>query len=94
MSDKDGTVFGVLPDEWQSAYRLGINEFSASKFIVKSDGEIIRIAFGNSGPPLNEQGLNGCPTYTHAVTLTSAMAVELSRVLRDVIAGPAKKSAE
>ena len=70
MTDNPAKVYGVSAEEWQSAYRPGIQEFSALKFVVKREGGFVRIAFGNNGPPVNEQGLNGCPVYTHAVTLT------------------------
>ncbi len=93
MDENASSVFGVSPEEWQAAYRLGIQEFYASKFIVKADEETIRIAFGISGPPLNEEGLTACPTYTHAVSLTPALALELSRVLGD-LAGPAGPEVE
>jgi hypothetical protein len=93
MSDKAPDVYGLAAEEWQAAYRLGIQEFSALRVIVKKDGGLIRIAFGNHGPPLNEQGLNGCPVYTHAVTMTPALAVDLSRLLRDLVAGSATPQA-
>jgi len=91
MGDATANVYGVSAEEWQSAYRPGIHEFSALRVIVKRDGggDLVRIAFGNNGPPLNEQGLNGCPVYTHAVTMTPALAVVLSKLLRDLVASPA-----
>lgn len=89
MSGKKATIFGVLVEEWQSAYRLGIQEFAAHRFIIKREGDLIRIGFGNPGPPLNEEGQHGCAVYTHAVTMSPAIALELSKMLRDVIAGPA-----
>jgi hypothetical protein len=88
MGDMAANVFGVSAEEWQSAYRLGIHEFSALKVIVRCEGDLVRIAFGNNGPPVNEKGLNGCPVYTHAVTLTPALALILSKLLRDLIASP------
>ncbi len=89
MSDKTAKVYGVTVEEWEAAYRLGVQEFSALKFIIKREHGLIRIAFGNNGPPVNEKGLNGCPVYTHAVTMTEAAALDLSKVLRDLIAGAA-----
>jgi len=86
MSDNTAKVYGVPVEEWEAAYRLGVQEFSALRFIIKRDGGLIRIAFGNNGPPVNEKGLNGCAVYTHAVTMTEAAALDLSRVLRDLIA--------
>jgi hypothetical protein len=89
MGDMTANVFGVSAEEWQSAYRPGIHEFSALKVVIKREGDLVRIAFGNNGPPLNEKGLNGCPVYTHAVTMTPALALVLSKLLRDLIAAPA-----
>jgi hypothetical protein len=86
MSDKASTVYGASAEEWQSAYRLGIQEFSALRVVVMYENDLIRIAFGNNGPPLDEQGLRGCPVYTHAVTITPALALVLSKLLRDLLA--------
>jgi hypothetical protein len=89
MSDSSKKVYGVPLEEWKAAYQIGIQEFSALRFVIKREAGLIRIAFGNNGPPVNEQGLNGCPVYTHAVTLTPELALQLTQKLRDLIASPA-----
>jgi hypothetical protein len=91
MTDQSANVYGVSVEEWQAAYKLGIQEFSALRVVIKRESDLIRIAFGNNGPPLNEQGLNGCPVYTHAVMMTPGLALTLSKLLRDLIASPAPK---
>jgi hypothetical protein len=88
MGEKAVNVYGMSPEEWQAAYRPGIQEFSALKVAIKREGDLIRIAFGNNGPPLNEEGLNGMPVYSHAVSITTGLAVVLSRLLRDLAASP------
>jgi hypothetical protein len=92
--DLSATVYGIAAEEWQSAYRLGMQEFSAAKWLLHREGSggLVRIAFGNGGPPINEQGQRGCAVYTHAVTMTEAMALDLVRKLRDFLASPAPKS--
>jgi hypothetical protein len=92
VSENKATVFGVSVEEWQSAYRLGIQEFAAHRFVIKREGDLIRVGFGNPGPPLDEKGQHGCAVYTHAVTMSPTLALELSRTLRDIIAGPAPNS--
>lgn len=89
--DKSTTIYGVSAEAWQSAYRLGIQEFSAAQWVFDRSGGLIRIAFGNQGPPINEQGKRGCPVYTHAVTMTKSMALDLAKKLRDFLAAPAPK---
>ena len=48
---------------------------------------MVRIAFGNSGPWIDESG-NREPVFTHAVTLTPQIAVDLAGLLLKHYAQP------
>lgn len=87
-SGPDEKLYGVSREEWQAAYRSGISEFAATRVVVRTEGGLVRIAFGNAGPPVDEAGGTGSPVYSHAVMLTPGLAVELSRLLRDLLAQP------
>lgn len=91
MVDTNTSVYGISKDEWQAAYEIGIDEFAAHRFILMNEGDLIRIAFGLNGPPLDEKGARGTPVYTHALSVTPAFALELSRKLRDLLAAPKGK---
>ncbi|MFS8976866.1 hypothetical protein PO002_20545 [Cupriavidus necator] len=88
MTDKSQVVHGLSLAQWEAAFRPGMPEFAASTFVFSGETEgQIRIAFGNQGAYVtNSQRV---PAYTHAVTLSPSVAVELARVLIEHFAKPA-----
>jgi hypothetical protein len=65
-----------------------MHEFAAHRFVfTREEPGLLRIAFGNQGPPINAEGKRA-PVYTHAVTLTSANAIALANMLLKHIAQP------
>jgi hypothetical protein len=89
MSTESKTVYGVSEAEWESAFHRSVQEFGATRVVVFKEGSgFIRVAFGNGGPPIDEVGGRGTPVYSHAVTITPAMALDLSEILRGLVAAP------
>jgi hypothetical protein len=87
MTDKLLTVQGLSLAQWEALFRPGIQEFAASTFMFSREAhEQVRIAFGNSGPFTNESERS--PVFTHAVTLSPSVAVELARMLLEHFAKP------
>ena len=87
MSDEQSKVNGLSLEEWREAFRPGMAEFAASRFVFTTENnEQVRIAFGNHGPWLNKH--DRLPVYTHAVTLAPDLAVELARLLLKHYAQP------
>ncbi|HVZ47065.1 MAG TPA: hypothetical protein VHA82_24875 [Ramlibacter sp.] len=85
---------GLDADDWQAGFRAGIQEFAGPIFMFSRDGDFVRIAFGNRGPYVDENKRQ--PVYTHAVTMSAEMAIELARQLLHSYAAPTpenKKSA-
>ena len=80
MADSPNAFDGISLTEWASAYRPGMIEHAAERFLAYSSGDLVRIAFGNDGPAVDEKGTRE-PVFTVAVTLTPAIAVELARIL-------------
>lgn len=86
MSENNDTLYGVKMEEWDAAFRPGMSEFAASTFVFTREDGLLRIAFGNRGP-FRPNGIR-VPVYTHAVTLTPDLAVELARLLLKSCAEP------
>jgi hypothetical protein len=83
-NDFDGTPLST----WSSAFPAGMSEYAATTFFFSREAaEQVRIAFGNSGPVIDGNGTRS-PVYTHAVTLTPHIAVELARQLLKYYASP------
>jgi hypothetical protein len=82
------TVYGASQDVWDSAYHRSVQEFGAQRYVIYKEGQLIRIALGNNGPPTDELGGRGTPVFSHAVTLSTEVAVQLARSLRDLVAEP------
>lgn len=91
MSGQTEGPYGISREEWEAAYRAGIAEFAATRFVARIGSGLVRIVFGIEGPPTDERGTTGSPVYTHAVTLTPDLAIQLSKLLRDVLAQPTAK---
>ena len=87
---KDPKVYGMSTKDWEAAFRPGIIEFSALRFANFREHGVVRIAFGNNGPPTNETGARGTPVFTHAVTLTEEVALSLANSLTELIASAKK----
>lgn len=88
MTEKSTLVQGLTLDQWTASFRPGMHEFAASvvTYSVETEGQV-RIAFGNQGPYIDEH--TRAPVYTHAVTLSPAIAVDLARLLIQHFARPA-----
>lgn len=90
MSD-ESLVHGVSLNEWKQAFRPGMPEFSATRFLFCAENNnLIRIAFGNSGPFIDISGKREA-VYSHAVTLAPETAVELARLLLKHYAEPVER---
>jgi hypothetical protein len=88
MTDQPEEAFGIPLTQWEASFRPGMPEFSATNFTFTQEAaEQVRIAFGNKGPYINAGGTRA-PVYTHAVTLTPDIAVELARLLLKHYAAP------
>ncbi|MDB5317827.1 MAG: hypothetical protein JWO26_2428 [Rhodospirillales bacterium] len=89
MTGEAELVWGLSLAEWQAVFRPGMPEFAAHKFVFTSEepGRLLRIAFGNQGPPVDSQGTRSA-IYTHAVTLTPDSAIALAHMLLKHIAQP------
>lgn len=86
--DENQIVDGLPLKTWQAIFRPGISEFAASVFSFTPEAKgLVRIAFGNGGPPVGPTGSRE-PVYTHAVTLTPEVAVELAGLLLKHFAQP------
>lgn len=86
--DEDQIVDGLPIRVWQAIFRPGMAEFAATTFVfTRESKDFIRIAFGNSGPWVDTTGGRE-PVYTHALTLTPEMAVDLAGLLLKHFAEP------
>lgn len=86
MTETPKTIHGLQPYDWQAGYRPGIIEFAGPRFMFTREGEFIRIAFGNWGPYVDETTRQA--VYTHAVTMSAEMAVEMARLILHTYAAP------
>lgn len=81
-------VNGLTLDQWQAAFRPGMNEFSASSFVFTNEGGgLIRVAFGNLGPAIDNSGTRH-PIFSDAVTLPTEVALSLASQLLKLVAAP------
>ncbi|WP_143010722.1 hypothetical protein [Cupriavidus necator] len=88
MTDKSKVVQGLSLAQWEAMFRPGMPEFAASTVVFSGEAEgQVRIAFGNRGPYVSES--ERVPVFTHAVTLSPSVAVDLARVLIEHFAKPA-----
>lgn len=80
MSEDDASKFSDIPlSQWDQSFRAGMAEYAATSYLfTKEAPNLLRIAFGNSGPYINSSGIRE-PRYTHAVTLTPEIAVDLAQ---------------
>lgn len=89
--DQKKDIKGMSIDSWEQAFRPGMAEYAAISFVYTREcKDLIRIAFGNSGPIIDETGKRS-PRYTHAVTLPPDVALELAQ---QIIASYAKPEGE
>ena len=88
MTNRNDTIHGLSLEQWSSAFRPGMPEFAAHQFaFTAEEPDLVRIAFGNGGPVVDATGTRK-PVFTHAVTITPALAVELARQLLKHYAQP------
>lgn len=86
--DENQLVDGLSLKVWKAIFRPGIPEFVATSFVfTRESKDLVRIAFGNGGPPVGPEGPRE-PVYTHAVTLTPELAVDLAGMLLKFYAQP------
>ena len=79
--DENQIVGGMPLKVWQAVFRPGMPEFAATTFYFTQESkDFVRIAFGNGGPVVGPDGRRE-PVYTHAVTLTPELAVDLAGLL-------------
>ena len=74
-------IYGASALEWQAAFNPTVRDFYADRFLLTVEGGLIRIAFGRGGPPTNETGSRGVPTYFAAVSVNAGIALQLATVL-------------
>lgn len=91
IASPSGQWNGLSLKQWKAAFRPGIEEFAASNFIYTGEDGAVRIAFGNRGPAVAEDGTRE-PVFTHALTISEGLAVELARLLLKRIAEPTPKA--
>ena len=91
MSGEETLIYGISLGEWEAAYGSDVAEFAASKFALMSESGLVRIAFGNSGPPLDEKGKRGVGTYTVAVSITPELALDMGKAILKTLATPEKQ---
>lgn len=85
--DDETKIYGLTQKQWEAAFRPGMHEFAATSFIFTREGpNLVRIAFGNSGPHMSETIRQA--VFTHAVTLPPEVAVELAGMLLKAYAEP------
>jgi hypothetical protein len=87
---KNETIYGASSAEWTAAYSPSVQEFAALRFMIFREHGVVRIAFGKNGPPIDESGNRGTSSYSHAVTLTEAAAVNLANTILEVVAAAKK----
>jgi len=93
MND-DQVVDGLPLGAWAAMFRPGMYEFAATQFTFTAEGpDLIRIAFGNSGPRVDTSGRR-VPVYTHAVTLPPQIAVDLAGLILKHYAKPDKDAVQ
>lgn len=86
--DENQIVDGLSLRVWQAVFRPGMAEFAATTFVfTRESNDFVRIAFGNAGPRIDAAGGRE-PVYTHAVTITPEMAVDLAGLLLKHFAEP------
>lgn len=79
--DENQNVHGLPLKTWAAMFRPGMHEFASTYFTFsRESSNLVRIAFGNNGPHLSENGPRE-PVFTHAVTLPSETAVQLAHFL-------------
>ncbi|WP_210162820.1 hypothetical protein [Kaistia adipata] len=86
--DENQIVNGLSLKVWKAIFRPGMPEFAATSFSFTPEShDLVRIAFGNGGPAVGPEGLRE-PVYTHALTLTPELAVDLAGMLLKHYAQP------
>jgi hypothetical protein len=93
MTTEADKIHGMSLAQWNAVYRPGMPEFAAHTFtFLYEEPGLLRVAFGNGGPFIDTDG-GRAPVFTHAVTMTPALAVELARLLLKHCAQPEAEKA-
>lgn len=80
-SPNANTIYGATPLEWQAAFAPTVRDVHCQRFLVTVEDGMMRIAFGRGGPPIDENGARGVPTYFAAVSVNPGIALQLAGVL-------------
>jgi hypothetical protein len=90
---EESLIYGIPQSEWDAAYGLDVTEVVATRAVVRRDGDgFVRLAFGCKGAPTNESGGTRPPKFTFGVTLNEHLALEVARIIREIIADDQKAS--
>lgn len=84
MSDDD-KLYGISRADWAAAFRPDLPVHYADRFVAVSDGRTIRLVFGASGAPIDENGGRGTPMFSASIALDPSAALELREFLAKVI---------
>ena len=60
-------IFAISVDEWKSAFASTVQVFPATRFVIVGGGPSVRLAFGNLGAPIDEQGERDTPVFTVSI---------------------------
>lgn len=71
--------------EWGAVFSPNVREFPATRFVIIPDGDLIRFAFGNHGPPSDGLGKRGTPVFSVAVLMSPFLALTLRDTLNKII---------
>jgi hypothetical protein len=71
--------------EWEASFSPNVREFPATRFVILPDGDLVRFAFGNTGPPVDEFGKRGIPVFSVAVSMSPNLALALRDILNRII---------
>lgn len=87
MTDLENSINGLPLETWEACYRPGMHEFAAATWVYTAEGQdTVRLAFGNCGPWKSAN--SRIPVFTHAVTISASVAVELAHALLKHFAAP------
>jgi hypothetical protein len=66
-SNLKGKIFAISVDKWKSAFAPTVQVLPATRFVIKGDRPLVRLAFGNLGAPIDDQGERDTPVFTAAM---------------------------
>lgn len=72
-------------EEWSAAYAPHVVEIPTTRFVIAADGDLVRLAFGHSGPPISSDGKAGTPVFNVAMSMSPMAAFQLLNLLQRVL---------